>query len=223
MAIAIFDETKYEHSFDFYEYFKVMDIPEEDRQKRVKLAENFRRVLLFFFASLSEEYGKEYYYIMLEERCKAIAEGYLDKSDLAYINEWARRFSIKTVDETFEKIENPVSDDEMFHFEEWDIDIPKNEYWTSDLRTMLIAGGLAVLIAGYDELIEAVESGKTYKTWNTEKDKRVRQTHREAEKQTVEIWKPFTVGGWELLLPGDDSLGAPPEETSNCRCHLTYS
>ena len=44
----------------------------------------------------------------------------------------------------------------------------------------------------------------------------------EAELQEVNILDPFIVGGFMLNFPGDRSLGAPPKETANCRCHASY-
>lgn len=219
-----FDETEYQKEFDFEKYFESMDIDEEERAKRVKLAESFYALMLFFLANLGiEEQSRAYQYAILEERCKAIAEGYLGKTDLAYLNDWARRFSVKTTDETIEHMENPAGEDKMFHFEEWDVDIPQDEYWSSPFRAFLIAGGMAALIGEYGDLIEAVESGATTKTWKTERDKRVRPTHKAAENQTVSIFEPFAIGDSILMFPGDDSLGASDEEICGCRCHLTYA
>ena len=215
-------EQQYVESFNFEKYFEVMDISDDERAKRVELARDFSRLMLFFFANFSVENAREYYYEILEERCKAIAEGYVGQSDMAYLNDWSRRIAVKTTDTTYNHLENPVADDKMFHFEEWGEDIPQNEYWTSPLRAFLIAGGIAVAIGEYDDLLVAIQNGATTKTWKTERDNRVRETHKEAEGQTVAIWKPFIVGGWELMFPGDDSLGAPDEELSNCRCHGSY-
>lgn len=218
-----FNERKYTKGFNFEDYFAVMDIPQEERDKRVKLARDFSRVMLFFFATLGiADQAKPYYYAILEERCKAIAEGYVGKTNLAYLNDWAKRFSKKTTDETLRHIDNPVAPDKMFHFEEWEEDIPQNEFWTSPLRAFLIAGGMATLIGEYDDLLVALENGATTKTWNTERDKRVRGTHRDADRQTVPIIEPFIVGGYEMMIPLDDSLGAPDDEIVNCRCHATY-
>ena len=219
-----FIERRYTKNFDFEEYFAVMDIPDEERAKRVELARDFSRVMLYFFATLGiADQAKPYYYAILEERCKAIAEGYVGKTDLAYLNDWAKRFSKKTTDETLRHIDNPVAPDKVFHFEEWgEDDIPQNEYWTSPLRAFLIAGGMATLISGYDDLLDAVANGKTMKTWHTERDKKVRDTHKVAEGQTVKIYEPFIVGGYEMMMPLDDSLGAPDEEICSCRCHASF-
>lgn len=219
-----FDETEYVKSFDFEKYFEVMDISEDERAERVKLARDFAVLMLFFFANMNlEEQSREYQYTILEERCKAIAEGYVGKSDTAYLNDWACRIATKTTDTTYDHIENPVDDSKVFNFEEWGVIIPQNEYWTSPLRAFLIAGGMAMVVCEYGDLLEAVENGSTTKTWHTERDKRVRPTHREAQGQTVAIWEPFIVGGSELMFPGDATLGAPDEEICSCRCHASYA
>lgn len=218
-----FDESKYSKTFDYKKYFATMDMSEEERAKRENLARDFATVLLYFFSTLGlADQAREYYYQILEERCKAIAEGYVGKTDLAYLNEWARKFAKKTTDETIDHIQNPVADDKMFHFEEWEEEIPQNEYWTSPLRALLIGGGLAVLIGEYDDLLAAIESGMTTKTWRTELDKRVRSTHKAAEGQTVSIFEPFSVGDSLLMFPKDESLGASEEEICSCRCHAEY-
>lgn len=51
---------------------------------------------------------------------------------------------------------------------------------------------------------------------------RTRDTHAAASGQTREMKEPFSVGGAQLMQPGDTSLGAPPEETINCRCTVIF-
>lgn len=54
------------------------------------------------------------------------------------------------------------------------------------------------------------------KRWMATGDGRTRQTHLNAHGQTVDVDKPFKIGGAELMYPGDPT--APPSETINCRC-----
>ena len=63
-----------------------------------------------------------------------------------------------------------------------------------------------------------VKDGQLTHTWETMRDEKVRGTHALADMQTVPINEPFTVGGYKLLFPTDDSLGAPASETCGCRC-----
>jgi hypothetical protein len=52
--------------------------------------------------------------------------------------------------------------------------------------------------------------------WQAAEDERTRETHREADGQTVALSEPFTVGRASLDFPGDPS--GPPGEIINCRC-----
>jgi HK97 family phage portal protein len=54
--------------------------------------------------------------------------------------------------------------------------------------------------------------------WLSQRDNRVRETHVEADGQVVVAGDVFTVGGYQMNFPGDDSLGAGPEEICECRC-----
>lgn len=61
----------------------------------------------------------------------------------------------------------------------------------------------------------------SHKTWMATQDERTRDTHAEADGQTVMVDDPFVVGGAELMYPGDEE--GPPEEVVNCRCTLVYA
>lgn len=54
--------------------------------------------------------------------------------------------------------------------------------------------------------------------WLATLDDRARDSHVEANGQVVDIDAPFAVGGYELMFPGDTSLGADLGEIVNCRC-----
>lgn len=57
-------------------------------------------------------------------------------------------------------------------------------------------------------------------TWKTCNDNRVRSTHKQMEGVYSPKGKPFIVGGYKMLHPGDQSFGAPAGEVINCRCWL---
>lgn len=54
------------------------------------------------------------------------------------------------------------------------------------------------------------------KQWQTRRDERVRQAHKDADGQLQLLSDPFTVGGRAMQYPGDPS--APADLTINCRC-----
>lgn len=58
------------------------------------------------------------------------------------------------------------------------------------------------------------------KYWQSEQDARVRHTHVKADGQKRAANKPFTVGGFKMMHPGD--MTAPIQEVANCRCWTEY-
>jgi len=58
------------------------------------------------------------------------------------------------------------------------------------------------------------------KEWVSTTDERTRDEHSNADGQQVDMDEPFTVGGEQLMYPGDTSLGASAWNTINCRCTI---
>jgi hypothetical protein len=56
------------------------------------------------------------------------------------------------------------------------------------------------------------------KRWRAANNKRTRKDHREANGQTVDIDKPFRVGGEKLMYPGDPAGSA--KQIVKCRCTM---
>jgi SPP1 gp7 family putative phage head morphogenesis protein len=70
-----------------------------------------------------------------------------------------------------------------------------------------------------DGTLETLKAeGHETKEWSTVIDGRERETHNDANGQTVPIDGQFRVGGSMCDRPGDDNL--PPEEVINCRCDV---
>lgn len=71
-----------------------------------------------------------------------------------------------------------------------------------------------------DSYIAAEKMGIQIKRrWVCTKDARTRLSHGLADGQIVEgTKKPFNVGGYKMMFPGDKSLNAPGHEIYNCRC-----
>ncbi len=62
------------------------------------------------------------------------------------------------------------------------------------------------------------------RTWRATQDARTRDTHAEMDLQERGIEEPFeSSSGAQMMYPGDDSLGAGPDEILNCRCVLITS
>lgn len=73
---------------------------------------------------------------------------------------------------------------------------------------------------GMNQAEEATPGVIEGRRWVTAHDERVRPSHADADGQVAPLAGSFRVGGAQLRFPGDHSLGAPPEETINCRCQL---
>lgn len=71
-----------------------------------------------------------------------------------------------------------------------------------------------------DSYIAAEKMGIQIKRrWVCTKDARTRLDHGLADGQiVVGTKKPFIVGGYKMMFPGDSSIGAPGHEIYNCRC-----
>lgn len=76
-------------------------------------------------------------------------------------------------------------------------------------------------IGGLAELDGYYQRGYRRKKWISERDSRVRLTHRIADSQIKLLEEPFVVGGSLMMFPQDTSLGAPAEEIANCRCTMS--
>nr|DAQ68511.1 MAG TPA: minor capsid component [Caudoviricetes sp.] len=90
-------------------------------------------------------------------------------------------------------------------------------------RADFIGNNESLFINNYGGFYSAIQDGKESKTWCTCEDDRVRMTHNIVDGETMPIERAFEVGGYYLMFPRDDSMGAPTEETINCRCWLEYS
>ena len=70
---------------------------------------------------------------------------------------------------------------------------------------------------------EGVKKGfNMWKRWSATGDERTRDEHLAADGQEVPSNEPFTVGGEQMMYPGDISLGASGWNTINCRCSSNY-
>lgn len=70
--------------------------------------------------------------------------------------------------------------------------------------------------------MEAVNSGKTMKRWESIMDEVTRKDHRETNGKYIPIGDAFHVGGSWLLFPKDTSLNPSPDQIINCRCSIIY-
>lgn len=90
-------------------------------------------------------------------------------------------------------------------------------------RSMLIARTEVINASNAASVAGAKASGANVKKqWLASRDDRVRKDHEEADGQTVALDESFIVGGYQLMWPGDPSMGAAAKEVVNCRCTVIY-
>ena len=96
-----------------------------------------------------------------------------------------------------------------------------SERWPARARTIAQtevtrAYGAGTLAAGMEQ--SRVTGRLLQKRWDTERDNRVRDSHRHVDGQVRDLGMPFYVDGYPMMMPGDAM--APPESVINCRCDL---
>lgn len=216
MALSSIDKlTTYEYVYTEQEvdsiltdYFDVMDIDDTQKEKRKDLAKQIRDALLFLFALINVSYEYDYLsyeYVLGQFRAEfqriALKNGRLD----IYTERYIQKVTKDVVDTTFKNL-----------------DLVNPNFWMSDERAIIVGENEANSILNYEELQDAIEQGYTMKTWNAEKDNRVRKTHRAVDGKTIPIDDYFVFPDCRMLMPHDYDNGTD-KELANCRCTLKYS
>lgn len=218
MAIQKFDQLNSMSS----KWFSKMNVSEAEQKKRVKLSLDYCEIIILLLMMIEGSKSIEKSKAFAEERLKAVAEKYVGKNNIAYINDWSKKEAEKIVDVTFKHIDEEHGPDDFYEMPELGIRLPESEYWTSEERGLLIGIECATTTANFDDMSKAVDKGKTRKTWITEADDRVRKTHDEVHGVEMPINQPFLVGNSYLLFPGDLTYDPEEKEVANCRCHAEY-
>lgn len=185
----------------FGAYFKVMDISEEDRKKRINYAFLFYEAVWYVLTMIRLENernrldDKESYRVSLEYRIKDIIE------DTPVDEEYIEHITEDIIDTTFRHLDD--------------------EYFLSERRAVLIAQNEANTVMNGADFFNAKKSGKTHKQWIAQIDETTRGWHLEADGTFIPIDEKFKVGGEEMRFPHDPT--ASPENLVNCRCTCIYS
>jgi len=215
--------------YDPIEFFDEMNILQTDKNRRTETANRFFDKLVDFFKMQFMEILSG---IFLYERTSQDYETELidlyvamlpDSTDADGINK-AKRFA-HYIQNTTEKTVQGAEGNEnfktgrMFGLKIKEQDVPDSVTTVlSKDRAMEIALNETNWIYNNENHKELVKKGQLTHTWLSKQDERVRDSHVRADGQTVPIDEPFTVNGYKMMFPSDDSLGAPASETLNCRC-----
>ena len=202
--------SEYENEIDIEEYleefYSTMQIDEEQKEKRKRVAREVRDAIIFLFLlmkTMSENDAWNYEFALSRFRTefRSVIVNYvrIDYKMESYIQEFTQSYLDVTISH-----------------------LSKNDasFFMSDDRAIIGGANESNTIIGYSELQEATDDGKENKRWKTERDNKVRPTHKEMEGKTIPIDDYFIVGGSALLYPCDPE--GEPKETSGCRCVLEY-
>lgn len=97
----------------------------------------------------------------------------------------------------------------------------RSERWPNRATVVARTEAIGALNGGRFDAFNAFaeETGEELeRVWLSTDDVRTRDTHVTADGQRASLAAPFTVGGFELMFPGDPS--GPPQEVIQCRCTM---
>ena len=194
---------------DIVEYFSKMDLTDEQKEEREDLADKLKDYLLIFLNLIaiqieSARYNRDYLINTLNAELRSIiSENYVIDD---YLNRYVNHFSSAYVDLTYLHL---MKDE-------------NKEWWTSEDRATVTAEEESNGVVNYVDYTRAKEQGYTKKKWITEKDERVRKTHRPLNDKVIDIDNPFQVGNSLMLFPKDTSFFASEREIARCRCTCKY-
>ena len=194
-------------SLPYSQFFGEMDISREQADKRTRTAKSVYKFTLEALMALYymvQDGGWSNYEEIADEMKKSYS-GYLERLGITF----TALFTATHVEETVAVIINAT----LRHTDD--------PYFFSRDRATLIAENEANSIWNDSEFQDALDAGRSMKTWHTMQDKRVRKTHQEVEGVTIPISEYFQVGQALLLYPR--AACDFPEEVVNCRCSVSYS
>lgn len=192
-------------SIPYEKYFGEMELPKEEKETRIKLAENMENEFLYVMSLMFtlQKYPTPNWENARQEfldRYKKSLNGYVtpDENFLAYMT----ALSYEVIDATKRNADDP--------------------YYFSHDRVKFISENESNVSRSFQYDLEAIAQGKTKKQWVAIMDKKTRSTHRSADGEIIKITEPFIVGGSLLMYPRDVSLGASSSEIVGCRCSVKY-
>lgn len=193
------------------DYFEEMDLEPEEIEKRVNMANDIDQLYLVLFLLITT----------------TVAIGDDPSADNEYWVDYLTRGYSEVLEKNNFDFEEPYI---TGHIDQVVGDILTttyehiaSDYYLSHERALSIATDESNAIGNYEYHISQIKAGYTRKRWVAMKDKKVRHTHVWVDGQETDIQKPFIVGGYEMLFPLDQSLGADAKEVVNCRCTCKYS
>lgn len=199
------EKVKRQVSIPYDEYFGIMNIPEKEIKKRIALANELEDAFLLYFDLYSQALSIGMSTVYAKEQLRETVVNSL--SDVMVLED----STFKIVDDIVDDVEKKTKKYSQ-----------EDEWYLSDDRAIALAENGSNSFYNNDDYEIAIKQGKTQKTWVTEKDNKVRNTHKEVDEVTIPINEVFHVGNSEMMFAGDGSLGASDSELINCRCVTKY-
>lgn len=189
-------------SMEFEQYFGEMGLSREQLDRRMDIADRLEDAFLdfYFWFTANEDADSERVRSEVRQRIDNAVRTETDIDDALKAKLDAISDSI--ADTTIKRIDDPFT--------------------LSEDRAKENAEDTANSVWNYKEYEEALDSRARFKMWIAILDEKTRPDHEDADGQVVEITEPFDVGGWPMMYPKDDSMGAPLDEIVNCRCTVEY-
>ena len=203
MTRSIDELNNLKRAVDPRKYFEEMGFTEEEIEERIEFTERADTIfdVILVLILTSDYFTWEELRGRLESEYLSLIIEYADIDD--YLIQYATDFSNNFIDTTKD------------HEEE--------DWYTSSDRSLFNAENGANDVLNYKEYQKAIKEGKTQKQWVTEKDAKVRKTHKAVDGKKIGIKENFYVGGVPMRFPKDyEYAEAFPQETVNCRCRIKY-
>lgn len=190
----------------YLRYFSNMEISNEEKEKRISLAEkledNFLYVLILLFTM--QQYSES---VDWERARVEFESGYLEAiSDVItvdeYMESYVKRFSYDVINST-----------KAHESEPW--------YYSRD-RAVFQSENESNSSWEHQNYSDAVKSGKKRKQWVTMRDKKVRETHAEVDGKTIGIDDIFLVGNSMFRYARDNYFSPDSKDVVSCRCTTKY-
>lgn len=187
------------------EYFAPMHITEEQKKKRIRLAEDLEDVFIALLAELfyCEQEGIK---IPADIYDRALEEYLAVIGSVVVTDDYLIEHATSTIADTIAVLKRHESD----------------PFYYSEDRAMAISEGESNSVWNYTEFEEAVKN-KKFKTWHTIMDGHERESHAEVNGLTIPINDLFELKGGYMMYPRSDEYGASDDEIVNCRCSLSFS
>ena len=193
-------------------WFDEMNILQSDKDMRVRICDKLEKELIDIFEWVANFGIHFFYWEILDKKMH-------DRYIKVILEEYPH---IEDKEELIELLAYEFFENTTKLIEEADGDKDKLKKALSKERAKNCARNetnKAVESLNYDD---AVSKGLKKKQWVTILDGKERNSHRKASGQTVGINEPFNIGGYKMMHPMDDSLGAPLTEILGCRCSVRY-